>query len=177
MAYCSIGHMGYALLGLAAGTAEGVQGVLVYMAIYVTMTLGIFACILAMRRDGQRSRTSRDLAGLARTNPALAFFIAICCSPSPACRRSPASSPNSTCSSPRSRRALRSRYRRARQRGRRLLLSAHRQGHVFRRAGRRVRSDAGRAAAGAAVAGSFNMLFSSIRRRWSMRGRAAKSLF
>src|SRR5262245_31124463 len=47
MAYSSIGHMGFALVGLAAGTAEGVQGVLVYMAIYVAMTLGTFACILA----------------------------------------------------------------------------------------------------------------------------------
>jgi NADH-quinone oxidoreductase subunit N len=52
MAYSSIGHMGFALIGLAAGTAEGVQGVLVYMAIYVAMTLGTFACILSMRRDG-----------------------------------------------------------------------------------------------------------------------------
>src|SRR5262249_4493727 len=53
MAYSSIGHMGFALIGLAAGSQEGVQGVLVYMAIYVTMTLGTFACILSMRRDGQ----------------------------------------------------------------------------------------------------------------------------
>src|SRR5256886_10132812 len=52
MAYSSIGHTGFALIGLAAGTAEGVQGVLVYMAIYVAMTLGTFACILAMRREG-----------------------------------------------------------------------------------------------------------------------------
>src|SRR3954467_12576629 len=53
MAYSSIGHMGFALVGLAAGTAEGVQGVIVYMAIYLAMTLGSFACILAMRRRGQ----------------------------------------------------------------------------------------------------------------------------
>src|SRR5262249_15867022 len=52
MAYSSIGHMGFALIGLAAGTEEGVRGVVVYMAIYLTMTLGTFACILAMRRDG-----------------------------------------------------------------------------------------------------------------------------
>jgi NADH-quinone oxidoreductase subunit N len=76
MAYSSIGHMGFALVGLAAGTAEGVQGVLVYMAIYVTMTLGTFACILAMRRDGVLVEEISDLAGLARTNPALAFFLA-----------------------------------------------------------------------------------------------------
>src|ERR1700757_736029 len=50
MAYSSIGHMGFALIGLAAGTSEGVQGVLVYIAIYLAMTLGTFACILAMRR-------------------------------------------------------------------------------------------------------------------------------
>src|SRR5690606_18843240 len=52
MAYSSIGHMGYALVGLAAGTAEGVQSVLVYMAIYLVMTLGTFAFILSMRREG-----------------------------------------------------------------------------------------------------------------------------
>src|SRR5262245_46902868 len=77
MAYSSIGHMGFALVGLAAGTAEGVQGVLVYMAIYVTMTLGTFACILSMRRDGQMVEEIGDLAGLARTNPTMAFFLAM----------------------------------------------------------------------------------------------------
>ena len=77
MAYSSIGHMGFALVGLAAGTAEGVQGVLVYMAIYLAMTLGTFACILAMRRDGQMVEEIGDLAGLARTNPGMAFFLAM----------------------------------------------------------------------------------------------------
>jgi len=77
MAYSSIGHMGFALVGLAAGTAEGVQGVLVYMAIYVAMSLGTFACILAMRRDGLAVERISDLAGLSRTRPALAFFFAL----------------------------------------------------------------------------------------------------
>jgi NADH-quinone oxidoreductase subunit N len=77
MAYSSIGHMGFALVGLAAGTAEGVQGVLVYMAIYVAMTLGTFACILAMQRGGQPVEDIGDLAGLARTKPAMAFFFAM----------------------------------------------------------------------------------------------------
>jgi NADH-quinone oxidoreductase subunit N len=77
MAYSSIGHMGFALVGLAAGTREGVQGVLVYMAIYVTMTLGTFACILSMRRDGRMVEEVSDLAGLARTRPAMAFFLAM----------------------------------------------------------------------------------------------------
>ncbi len=77
MAYSSIGHMGFALIGLAAGTAEGIQGVLVYMAIYMAMTVGAFAVILAMRRpDGMVEQIS-DLSGLARTNPPLAFFFAM----------------------------------------------------------------------------------------------------
>jgi NADH-quinone oxidoreductase subunit N len=77
MAYSSIGHMGFALVGLAAGTAEGVEGVLVYMAIYVAMTLGTFACILAMRRDGKLVEEIGDLAGLARTKPTMALMLAI----------------------------------------------------------------------------------------------------
>src|SRR5262252_3263531 len=77
MAYSSIGHMGFALVGLAAGTPEGVQGVLVYMAIYVTMTLGTFACILSMRRDGGLVENIADLSGLARTHPTMAFFLAV----------------------------------------------------------------------------------------------------
>ncbi len=77
MAYSSIGHMGFALVGLAAGTPEGVQGVLVYMTVYVAMTLGTFACILAMRRDGMLVENISDLAGLARTKPAMAFFLAM----------------------------------------------------------------------------------------------------
>jgi NADH-quinone oxidoreductase subunit N len=77
MAYSSIGHMGFALVGLAAGTQEGVQGVLVYIAIYLTMTLGTFACILSMRRDGRMVEEIGDLAGLARTSPAMAFFFAM----------------------------------------------------------------------------------------------------
>src|ERR1700751_895970 len=77
MAYSSIGHMGYALVGLASGTAEGAQGVLVYLAIYVAMTLGSFAIILAMKRNGQAVEQIRDFAGLSRTNPVLAFLFAM----------------------------------------------------------------------------------------------------
>jgi NADH-quinone oxidoreductase subunit N len=77
MAYSSIGHMGFALVGLAAGTPEGVQGVLIYMSIYVAMTLGTFAVILAMRRDGILVEQISDLAGLARTHPTMAFFFAV----------------------------------------------------------------------------------------------------
>jgi NADH-quinone oxidoreductase subunit N len=77
MAYSSIGHMGFALIGLAAATSDGIEGVLIYMAIYLAMTLGTFAVILAMRRDGQMVEGIGDLAGLARTNPTMAFFLAM----------------------------------------------------------------------------------------------------
>jgi NADH-quinone oxidoreductase subunit N len=77
MAYSSIGHMGFALVGLAAGTQEGAQGVLVYIAIYVAMTLGSFAIILTMKRNGQPLESISDFAGLSRTNPAVAFFFAM----------------------------------------------------------------------------------------------------
>jgi len=77
MAYSSIGHMGFALIGLAAGTSEGVQGVLVYIAIYVTMTLGVFAVILSMRRATGMVESIDQLAGLARTQPTMAFFLAM----------------------------------------------------------------------------------------------------
>jgi NADH-quinone oxidoreductase subunit N len=102
MAYSSIGHVGYALVGLSAGTAVGVQGVIVYMTIYLAMTLGTFACILAMRREGKAVEEIDELAGLSQTHPAIAFMLAALCFRSPAFRRSPASSPNSTCSSRRS---------------------------------------------------------------------------
>ena len=77
MAYSSIGHMGFALIGLAAGTQEGVQGVLVYIAIYVSMTLGVFAVILSMRRSTGMVESIDQLAGLSRTHPAMAFFLAM----------------------------------------------------------------------------------------------------
>jgi NADH-quinone oxidoreductase subunit N len=77
MAYSSIGHMGFALVGLAAGTPEGVQGVLIYVAIYVSMTLGTFAVILSMRRSTGMVESIDQFAGLSRTNPTAAFFLAM----------------------------------------------------------------------------------------------------
>jgi NADH-quinone oxidoreductase subunit N len=77
MAYSSIGHMGYALVGLAAGSAEGVQGVIIYLAIYLAMTLGTFACILAMRRGGRMVEDIDQLSGLSRTSPTMAFLLAM----------------------------------------------------------------------------------------------------
>jgi NADH-quinone oxidoreductase subunit N len=77
LAYSSIANMGYALVGLAAGTAGGVQGVMVYMAIYLATTLGAFACVLMMRRDGKPVEDIAELAGLSRTNPWMAFALAM----------------------------------------------------------------------------------------------------
>jgi NADH-quinone oxidoreductase subunit N len=77
MAYSSIGHIGFALVGLAAGTHDGAQSVLFYMAIYVIMTVGTFGCILLMRRNGRAVEEIDDLSGLARTHPMLAAAMAI----------------------------------------------------------------------------------------------------
>jgi NADH-quinone oxidoreductase subunit N len=77
MAYSSIGHVGYALIGLACGSKEGIQGVLIYMAIYIFMNVGTFAVILSMKRDGRMVEEIADLAGLSRSQPALALALAI----------------------------------------------------------------------------------------------------
>jgi NADH-quinone oxidoreductase subunit N len=77
MAYSSIGHVGYALIGLAAGTAAGIRGVLVYLAIYLFMNVGAWAVVLCMRRQGRMLDQISDLAGLSRTQPGLALALAI----------------------------------------------------------------------------------------------------
>lgn len=77
MAYSSIGHVGYALVGLAAGTPEGVRGILLYLAIYVAMNVGTFAVILSMRVNGRLVEGIDDLKGLSKTNPMMALALAI----------------------------------------------------------------------------------------------------
>jgi NADH-quinone oxidoreductase subunit N len=77
MAYSSIGHMGYALIGLAAGTEAGIRGVLIYLLTYIAMSLGAFACIMSMRRDGKQVERIADLGGLAKTDLGLASLLAI----------------------------------------------------------------------------------------------------
>ncbi|TAL04857.1 MAG: NADH-quinone oxidoreductase subunit NuoN [Rhodospirillaceae bacterium] len=76
MAYSSIGHVGYALIGLAVGTVEGARGMLFYMLIYIVMSIGAFACILAMRVDGKAVEDVTDLSGLAKTRPGMAAAMA-----------------------------------------------------------------------------------------------------
>ncbi|PLW77478.1 NADH-quinone oxidoreductase subunit NuoN [Cohaesibacter celericrescens] len=77
MAYSSIGHMGYALVGLAAGSAAGVEGVIIYMIIYVVMTLGAFAAILSMRRKDGMVESIDDLSGLSKTDLPMAFLLSV----------------------------------------------------------------------------------------------------
>ena len=77
MAYSSIGHVGYALVGLAAGSEDGIKGALVYWVIYLVMNVGAFACILCMRRAEGMVEHIDDLKGLSRTHPMMALAMAI----------------------------------------------------------------------------------------------------
>jgi NADH-quinone oxidoreductase subunit N len=77
LAYSSIGHIGFALVGLSSGTATGVEGVAIYMAIYIAMTIGIFACILSLRTSNGFVERIDELAGLAQRRPFVAGTIAV----------------------------------------------------------------------------------------------------
>src|SRR5258708_38840427 len=77
MAYSSIGHIGYALIGLAVATPSGIRGVLIYLAIYLFMNVGTWAVILCMRQRGQMVEGIADLSGLGRSQPGLALALAI----------------------------------------------------------------------------------------------------
>ena len=77
MAYSSIAHMGYGLVGLAAGTAQGVQATLIYMAIYVTMNLGTFAFILSMEKDGRPVTDIGSLNQFAKSEPLKAIAMLV----------------------------------------------------------------------------------------------------
>ena len=77
MAYSSIANMGYILIGLAAGTAQGIEGILIYITIYLVTNIGVFACILAMQRNGHMVENISDLSGLAQSRPGYAFVFAM----------------------------------------------------------------------------------------------------
>lgn len=77
MAYSSIGHMGYALMGIAAGTLAGVRGTLIYLAIYLVMSLGTFGCIIAMSRNGKPVERIADLSGMAAEDGRYALALAV----------------------------------------------------------------------------------------------------
>ena len=77
MAYSSIGHMGYALAGLATGTNEGIQSLIIYLTIYLVMNLGAFGCIFMMKRENIFYENINDLSGLSKNHPILAFSFLI----------------------------------------------------------------------------------------------------
>lgn len=77
MAYSSISHMGFALVGLAAGDLAGTQAVIIYLTIYLVMNVGVFACILSMRRSDGMVEEIDELAGLSRNSPIMAFLLAM----------------------------------------------------------------------------------------------------
>lgn len=78
LAYSSINNVGFLLIGLATGTEQGVAAMLVYLAIYVAMTLGGFICLMQLKgRDGEMKESMADIAGLSKTRPALAAIFAI----------------------------------------------------------------------------------------------------
>ncbi|MBT4934771.1 MAG: NADH-quinone oxidoreductase subunit NuoN [Rhodospirillaceae bacterium] len=77
MAYSSIGHVGYALIGLVVANEAGVRGIMIYMAVYLFMNMGAFACILTMRRAGRMVENISDLSGLSKTHPMVAAALAI----------------------------------------------------------------------------------------------------
>ena len=77
MAYSTIAHMGYALVGLSSGVLEGFASVLIYMIIYMVMNIGTFIIILSMRRDNQSVEEISDLKGISQTHPFIAFSLAV----------------------------------------------------------------------------------------------------
>jgi NADH-quinone oxidoreductase subunit N len=77
MAYSSIGHVGYAMIGLAVGSEIGVRGIMIYMAIYLVMNLGCFTCILCMVRGGRMVEGIDGLAGLSKSHPLVALAMAV----------------------------------------------------------------------------------------------------
>ena len=77
IAYSSIGHMGYALAGLATGTNEGIQSTIIYLTIYLVMNLGIFGCIFMIKRENVFYENINDLSGLSKNHPMLAFSFLI----------------------------------------------------------------------------------------------------
>ena len=77
MAYSTIGHMGYALAGLATGTNQGIQSTIIYLTIYLVMNLGAFGCIFMMKRENIFYENINDLSGLSKNHPILAISFLI----------------------------------------------------------------------------------------------------
>ena len=77
VAYSSIGHIGYALAGLSVGTNEGIQSSIVYISVYIVMNLGLFSCLLMMKRNDEYFETIDDLSGLSKNHPVLSLSLLV----------------------------------------------------------------------------------------------------
>ena len=77
IAYSSIGHIGYALAGLAAGTNDGIQSSIIYITIYILMNLGLFSCLLMMKRNNEYYEDIEDLSGLSKNHPMLSLSLLV----------------------------------------------------------------------------------------------------
>ncbi len=77
LAYSSIGHIGYALAGVATGATSGYESSVVYISIYVVMNIGMFSCLYLMRKDGEYKENISDLSGISKKHPILAFALLI----------------------------------------------------------------------------------------------------
>jgi len=77
MAYSSIGHVGYAIAGIASGTENGFKSTLVYISIYIVMNIGAFACILLMKREGKYIEEIEELSGVSKNHPLMSFGLLI----------------------------------------------------------------------------------------------------
>ncbi len=77
MAYSSIGHIGYALAGVATGTDSGYMSSIVYITIYIVMSIGIFACIFLMKKNGKYTEKIHDLSGISKKHPLIAISFLI----------------------------------------------------------------------------------------------------
>ena len=77
MAYSSIGHIGYAIAGIAAGTENGFKSTLVYISIYIVMNIGAFACILLMKRGGKYVEDIQELSGISKNHPLVSLGLLI----------------------------------------------------------------------------------------------------
>ena len=77
LAYSSIGHIGYALAGVATGAISGYQSAIIYISIYVIMNIGAFSCLYLLKKDGQYKENISDLSGISKKNPLLAISLLI----------------------------------------------------------------------------------------------------
>ena len=77
LAYSSIGHIGYALAGVATGVISGYQSAIIYISIYVIMNIGAFSCLYLLKKDGQYKENISDLSGISKKHPVLAISLLI----------------------------------------------------------------------------------------------------